>query len=174
MGDSDKGLGVDACWASANSPLLRIKGLNSVPVSIVGPVLSFWMHWQPELSRTIPCVKVRCQSCVEFVPRRPLSYVAVLNEQQSAQGVRWYPRVLEVPLSAGIALSELRGRCLGLRRIKKFGPVQIGTYSPKQAPPPCRAWDIVPGLCRLWRIPGDTALSLVSSDQWQMLNVQHG
>ena len=162
--------GAQQSWPST---LLRVKGTAPTHVQVANPVYSWWMHWAADIARTVPCLLSTCENCKRCSPRRPLSYCGVLHYRFSGDGMKWARQTLELPFSTGIALHGLRGRTVGLRRIRPHGPVQIDFFAPKEKPPIVEPWDIVPGLSNMWRLPQGCQLALVHRDQWEMVAVAH-
>jgi len=145
----------------------------SLVVHPVGPVHTWLMHWCPEDTRTVPCVMVGCPHCARFTTRRPLSYLAVLHYRLTASEWLWGPSVLEVPLTTGMQLNELRGRGVALKRQRPRGPIIIGSFEPRGAPPDIKPFDIVGPLSRLWRLPPGSQLRLMDPAELSMWNVAH-
>lgn len=154
-------------------PLIRVRGQRGLPIIPIGPVHTWLMHWCEMDQRTIPCLMQECQPCRVFQNRRPLSYVAVLHLVPGDAGPKWSPAVLEIPLSTGLRLSELRNHTLGLKRERPRGPVLVGTFTTATPLPPLTTFDIVPTLLRLWRLPSSVQLRLLAHSDLQMWNVAY-
>lgn len=155
-------------------PLIRVRGTVSVGIKVLGPVQTWLMHWIQGDARTQPCLLRDCEHCSNFVSRRPLAYLAVQHYLADSTGVRWGERILEVPLSTGFKLSERRGETLAMRRLRKNGPIEIGSFVAKSRPPTIPVFDIVPALLRLWRLPLNSPLRLLDASEWSMWSVSGG
>jgi hypothetical protein len=92
-------------WIDASLvPLVRVKGKYQLAVVVTGPVMSFYMHWNPVLNRTQPCVLHECQGCSDFQPKRPLSYCSSMIYRVANSVSEWRPAILEVPWATGVNL----------------------------------------------------------------------
>lgn len=149
-------------------PLLRVKGTGSLPVCPCGPVHNYLMHWCQVDRRTVPCVLRGCPHCANFAHRRPMSYLAVQHFVARDAYSLWLPAILEVPLSAGVALAGMRGMKLGLKRMTPNGKVIIGTFATPIQPAAIEPFNILPSLFRLWRLPANTAIRLVDPAEWSV------
>jgi len=147
--------------------LLRIKGTRPFVVWIAGPAHSWWMHWCPIQLRTQPCITDNCGHCESNIPRRPMSYLPVFQWSMFNDHLGWYRAVLEVPLRTGLQLTDMQGRGVSLRRLRVCGPIEISPATCRCTPDYAEAWDIVPGLVKLWRLAWSQQLSLVSRDPLQ-------
>lgn len=154
-------------------PLVRVKGSHSIAIVPLGNVHTWLMHWFAMDKRTQPCVLDRCQGCKEYLPRRPLSYVAIAHLVVRDDGPAWSPGILEVPLSTGCEVNERRGQAVCLRRMRPRGPIQVGTFSTQIGQPTFGKFDIVPSLLRLWRLTPDLQLRLLDPSEWTMWAVAH-
>jgi hypothetical protein len=173
MGERD-GRDPGALVIGTYRPLLRVRGSVSLPVCPCGPVHTWLMHWCVVDSRTVPCVLTGCPHCADFSQRRPLSYLAVQHYVVRDGHLLWLPAILEVPLSTGIELADMRGLKVGLKRMTPRGKVIIGTFSTPVDPPRIEPFNILPSLFRLWRLPTNTPLRLVDPPEWSMWAVAHG
>lgn len=152
-------------WLVTESvPLLRVRPGREFAVMPTGLVRSYQMHWNPEVQRTQPCVLVACPHCRTGQPRRPLSYVPVMNYRMRGEGLLWLPAILEVPHSTGITLSGLVGVIVAVKRERQFGPVLVGKYLFKSEPPKPIKIEMLDHLMPLWRLDRNTALVLVSDN----------
>ena len=147
--------------------LLRVKGPRPTVVLIAGPGHAFFVHWDESLRRTQACVFHRCGYCANSVPRRPLSYFPVYTFGDYQNGVTWRRAVLEVPFRTGLWLANMRARSVSLRRRSSCGIVDITPIELRSRPEEAQAWDIVPQLQALWRLPRSAQLSLVTEDMVQ-------
>lgn len=157
----------------AYRPLVRIKGKNRVAIVPVGQVHTWMMHWCGEDRRTMPCVMGRCNECLRYVSKRPLSYCAIAHQIGTGKEERWSPGILEIPLQAGLMLQELIGRPLYLFRDRPRGPVEVIVHEGPFNSPNVADFPIVPTLLMLWRLPPDTKLRLLSQSEVPMWNVAH-
>lgn len=164
---SDNGSSV----AAAYRPLIRVRGLLSLPILPLGNVHTWLMHWDHTDQRTMPCVMNGCDYCRRFVTRRPMSYQAVAHLVHGGESARWVPSILEVPLSTGMELNDKRGLMIGLKRQRARGPILIGSFTTTSPYPTVDGFDIVPPLMRLWRLPGNAQLRLLNPEEWSMWNV---
>jgi hypothetical protein len=172
MGDSYPN-GQAKIVAPTYRPLVRIRDKRAVHVKVVGPVHSWFMHWDDVDQRTIPCILSECRGCATFASRRPLSYLPVAHHVTRPDGRVWVPSIMEVPLTAGLQLIELRGAFVALSRSRARGPINIVSFSTQDPPPAFGAFDIVPSLMRLWRLPPSAQLRMLPSDEASMWNVSN-
>jgi hypothetical protein len=147
-----------------SAPLLRIRTARPSEVVIAGPTHAYYVHWDPEMNRTQPCLRAGCVYCQSGNFRRPISYCAVLHWRTHDCCRGWFRAVLEVPFRTGLQLADLQGRRLSLQRMRPFGPVRIAHYRGREQLPIVEAFDIVPQLLRLWRVGRSVQPTLVGDD----------
>lgn len=143
-------------------PLLRIKCSYSTLVYPTGPGVALWMHWLPEFKRTMPCSRRQCAWCRDGLVRRPLSYVPALVLRGISGVSEWRRTVIELPVRAAHALSELRLSVVSLRRPKPCGMVEIEPKDLVLQPTVSTSIDVFRTLFTLWRLPASFQVALVS------------
>jgi hypothetical protein len=74
---------------------------------------------------------------------------------------QWQPGILELPVRAATQLAKLKMKVVAIRRIRNFGPVEIGTYELKSDPPKSVNFDMVSALYKLWRLPSNCQVTTV-------------
>jgi hypothetical protein len=149
---------------SAGLPLVRIKhGMPEVAVVIAGPVIGYYVHWLEELKRTQPCFVFRCQACDDQVPRRAMSYVGCMHFRLVGDEYLWRPAVLEVPHRTGDLLSGMVGKRVALKRDRRFGPVNVGTYLFDEELPKIKPVEFVQQLLAMWRVQPGQQVALVGN-----------
>lgn len=151
-------------WRSpAGLPLLRIRAGRQHTVTLGCQHEDCYVHWVPEIARTMPCVLGSCVACVALSPRRAMTYAACLHWRMHGEKFSWCPALLEVPWTTGKMLLELPREPLALRRERPNGPVNVGKFLFDMSKPVFDGFDVLPVLFGMWRLPASTMLARVGN-----------
>lgn len=152
----------EVAWLATESlALLRVRPGRPLSIYVTGPVVSYYMHWSREESRTMPCFVCNCPRCLRGDSRRALSYCRVMHFTMYAGQYQWLPAILEIPYSNRAALCSMLGCVVAVKRDRKFGPVSVGKFSIEQPAPKPIAYPLVETLMRMWRVADHQQLALV-------------
>ena len=149
-------------WSTTQSiQLVRVRDARPLAVAPTAPMIHAYVHWNGELSRTMPCLVTGCQQCRAGHGNRPMSYFGGKLWRMSGGAFAWIESIFEVPIAAGTAIERLFGQVIQLKRERKFGPVIIGRYDHAAVPPPPAKIEVLTSLMRLWRMNEGDAVALV-------------
>lgn len=151
-------------WHATESiGLVRVTPGRQLAAYVHGMVASYYVHWCKELRRTQPCILGGCIPCRDGEPRRSLSYCEAMVYRYHGDAFHWLPTILEIPYTTAMVLVQMRKQVVALRREKKCGPVNVGTYLFEVPTPRPVTFDIVSHLVRLWRLPQGAQLALIGN-----------
>ena len=134
-------------------PLVRIHPGRPYTVMVGRQVKHVYVHWLADQKRTMPCLLGRCTLCGESNPRRPLSYFQGMHYRSDGGVFDWRAAVIEVPYQCGKILEEMPGKPVALRRDRKCGPVNIGTFLFPAPVPKQIDFVLQDRLLAFWRLP---------------------